>query len=84
MLAVCITVRVRCEHAFGKDGLHSMHHAAGLVGGGRVGGRGLEASSACIAEAHMTCLTVGNRAAPPIGANAVLELELLTNSTVRG
>lgn len=54
------------------------------MGGGRVGGRGLEASSACITEANMTRLTVGNRAAPPIGANAVLELELLTNSTLRG
>lgn len=75
---------MRCEHVFGKDGVHSMHHAAGLVGGGRVGGRGLEASSACLKQANMTFLTVGNRAAPPIGANAVLELELLTNSTVRG
>lgn len=55
-----------------------------LVGGGRVGGRGLEASSACLKQANMTFLTVGNRAAPPIGANAALELELLTNSTVRG
>lgn len=31
---------------FVKDGVQSMHHAAGLVGGGRLGGRGLEASSA--------------------------------------